>query len=176
MEKQQKHNLVFFQAKSKAIASMLFVCKTKGKGQNQLLTARPAGNNRCLCNKNFFWVQPHFSVLQHDPEAFPDVLFTGISGAEEGSSFLRPTAGLWDDEDLICGCCSAHETRVSLMGWKAGGGCAEKGTRTPSAPLEAKSRAQGTTEESPDSPSQHLLLHISALGCVLLLGPRGRDQ
>lgn len=48
-----------------------------------------------------FWVQPYFFVLQHDPEAFPD---TEISRVVEGSSFLRATAGPWDDEKLTFGC------------------------------------------------------------------------
>lgn len=108
----------------KTIASMLQSCETKEK-KVELAACCPlrlqAGSQTillettslCLCDKKLFWVQPYFFVLQHNAEALPDVLSTGISRVVEGSSFLGPMTGLWDDEYLTFGCCSAHETRVS---------------------------------------------------------------
>lgn len=125
MGKQQKHNLVFFQAKSKTNCSHAAIThEAKGK-EVELAACCPlwlrAGSQTtlletaslCSCDKTLFQVQSYFFVLQHDPEAFPDVLATGISRVVEGCSFLGPTAGLRDDEYLIFGGYSAHEATVS---------------------------------------------------------------
>jgi len=125
MRKQQKHNLVLFQAKSRNNCShAALTCENKGKEPELAARCRlrlRAGpqtallepTSLCLRDEKLFWVQPYFFVLHYDPEALPDVLSTGISRAVEERSFLGPTAGLQDVKCLIFGCCGTHELRVS---------------------------------------------------------------
>lgn len=51
---------------------------------------------------------------------------------------------------------------MSPRGWEAGGDQAVKGTRTSSAPLEAKSRTQSRSEQSLIHPSTHCSMYLKA--------------
>lgn len=123
MGKQQKHNLIFFQAKSKTKCFCAAnKCEPGGREPDlaalpasavSWLPGHPAGNTHPACTTRGPSCCTHVFVLQHNPGAFSAVFSTGISRAVEQSMFLGLTAGLCNDESLIFGCSSAHETRLS---------------------------------------------------------------
>lgn len=123
MGKQQKHNLIFFQVKSKTnCLRAANKCEPGGREPDlaalpalvmSWLPGHPAGNKHPACTTRGPSCCTRFlsscTILGLSQLFFS----TGISRAVEQSMILGLTVGLFNDESLIFGCSSAHKTRLS---------------------------------------------------------------